>query len=518
MSSFPGLPDFDRSFLPVIDDALDRHADRIWAIFGDEQITFAELDSRSALVANALVRDGFQSGDRGAVYSTNSPIAFVTALGIIRAGGIWVPMNPFNAVETNLGLLDRFGCRVVFPGARFIGTITDGDAPDGCTVRPLDDSLDDWTEGMSTTAPAIERAGSDTMLLPQTGGTTGDPKGVMLSHRNFVALSWATAAAGGADNKTLVAAPMTHVGGRAALAALESGTTQVILESVDIAAIIQSVEQHRITNFLLPPTAIYSLLDHPDLATADLSSLRSIAYGSAPMSLERLREAFDKLGPIMMSGYGQTECPMSIARRAPADHFVDGDVTGELLPDEQLRAVGRPTRISTVAIVDVDGTEQPVGTAGEIAVKGPMVCEGYWEDPEETAKIRLNGWHLTGDIGVYDEDGLLYIVDRKKDMIITGGFNVYSSEVEHALREIPGIADAAVIGVADDQWGEAIRAFVTVTAGSAPIEEEIIAATKEALGSVKTPKSVVFIDEMPHTTVGKIDKKALRNSEGDGGQ
>lgn len=505
-----GFPEFDRSLLPVIDDALTRHAARVWAHFCDEQVTFAELDERSARVANALVRDGFEPGDRGAVYSTNSPDAFVAALGIIRAGGIWVPVNPFNSVAANIGLLDRFGCRVVFPGARFIGTITDDVAPAGCAVHPLDASLDEWTAGAGATAPSIERAGTDTVLLPQTGGTTGEPKGVMLSHRNFVALSAASAAGASPDNVILVAAPMTHVGGRHALASLQAGTTLVILPAVDIPAIFEAIERHRVTAFFLPPTAIYALLDHPDLAGADLSSLRSLGYGSAPMSVERLRQAFDALGPIMSGGYGQTECPMAIARRSPADHFVDGDVTGELLPDEQLRSVGRATPLSTLAILDDDGNEQPVGTAGEIAVKGPMVCEGYWEDPEETEKIRLNGWHLTGDIGMFDDEGRLYIVDRKKDMIITGGFNVYSSEVEHALRQITGVVDAAVIGIPDDQWGEAVKAFVIRAPGTDVSEAEIIAAAKDRLGSVKAPKSVKFIDEMPETTVGKIDKKALR--------
>ena len=269
MSSPGQLPDFDRSFLPVVDDALARHADRVWAIFGDQETTFAELDRRSAQVANALIRDGFRPGDRGAVYSTNSPVAFVVALGTIRAGGIWVPVNPFNTLDTNVGLLDRFGCRVVFPGARFIESVTEEVVPDACAVRPLDGSLDDWLDGAATTAPAVDRAGVDTVLLPQTGGTTGDPKGVMLSHRNFVALSWAMEAGAAPDNVTLVAAPMTHVGGRHALASLAAGTTLVILDSVDIPAIFRAVERHRVTGFFLPPTAIYTLLDHPDLPGAD---------------------------------------------------------------------------------------------------------------------------------------------------------------------------------------------------------------------------------------------------------
>ena len=352
---------------------------------------------------------------------------------------------------------------------------------------------------------------TDLVCIPLTGGTTGLPKGVMLSHRNFSALEYATREMY-ADRRPVVlcAAPMTHVGGRMALCGLSSGARFVILEAVDPQKILQTIQSERITDTFLPPTGIYSLLEQPNLDGFDLSSLVNFSYGSAPMSTERLKEALRRIGPVMRGGFGQTECPMFIARLHPAEHFVDGELGGELMPDSRLRSVGRHTILSELGILDDQGRVLPAGERGEIAVKGPMVSEGYYEAPEETAKIRVNGWHLTGDIGYLDDEGYLYIVDRKKDMIITGGFNVYSTEVEQALMEIPGVQLAVVFGAPDAKWGEAVVAHVQLEPGVQLEEVDLIVAAKTAIGGVKAPKRITFVDDFPRTPVGKIDKKALR--------
>ena len=511
------FPDFDRSFLPHLDEAFRIHAAKTCAVHGDDRLTYAELDARSARVANALQRDGFAPGDLGGVYSANSITAFAVALGVLRAGGVWVPLNPRNSPAANIEILARFGCRAlfhqpVFADAAAAAAETISDA----ILVPTDDapvnSLETWLDSASPVAPKVERGGRDTLLLPQTGGTTGAPKGVMLSHRNLVALAWAGRQRwDGEPRVVLCAAPMTHVGGRIALISLGLGVKLVILGAPDPASILAAIQRERVTDVFLPPTAIYRLLDHPAAPTTDFSSLRRFSYGSAPISIPRLRQAFDVFGPVMVGGLGQTESPIYIAHRGVADHFVDGDVNGELLDDAALRSVGRETILSTVAIVDDDANPLPAGTRGEIAVKGPMVSEGYYQDPQETAKVRRNGWHLTGDIGVVDDDGRLYVVDRKKDMIITGGFNVYSSEVEQALQEVDGIAEAAVIGVPSDRWGEEVRAVVRLYPGADLTEADIIVQARQALGSVMAPKSVDLVDELPHTPIGKIDKKALRS-------
>ncbi len=516
------IPDLDHSFLPVLDDALRSHADRVCAVFEGRTATYADVDVASARVANALLRDGFEPGDHGAVYSSNSIDAFVTAIGIVRAGGVWVPLNPRNSPTTNLEILVRFGCDALIYRSDHADTATEiADRLGGIQAEIANGAadslgpgalLEEWLAGTDEVAPSIERQGSDTLCLPQTGGTTGVPKGVMLSHRNFAAFAWAIRERwDGQQRVTLCAAPMTHVAGRAAVVSLGIGVELVVLGTVDPAGVLAAIEEHRVTDVFLPPTAIYALLDHPDTRSTDFRSLRNFSYGSAPMSIPRLREAFDVFGPVMTGGFGQTESPMFIARAEPEDHFVDSDVTGELLDDDTLRSVGRETILSTVAIVDEDAEPVSAGTRGEIAVKGPMVSEGYYENPDETAKIRRNGWHLTGDIGVMDDDDRIFIVDRKKDMIISGGFNIYSTEVEQALHAIDGIAEAAVIGIPSDQWGEEVKAVVRLSRGADLTEADIINRCKRTLGSVMAPKSVDLVLQLPRTAVGKIDKKALRD-------
>lgn len=510
------LPDFDRSFLPLLDEAFRAHADKVCAVYGEEQLAYAELDALSARVANALGRDGFAPGDFGGVYSANSVTAFAAALGIVRAGGVWVPLNPRHSPTVNIGILSRLGCRALFHQPAFADAAAEAaEAAGDAILAPIDDApadtLETWLGDASPAAPSVARDGTDTLSLPQTGGTTGTPKGVMLSHRNFVALAWAGRQRwDGEPRVVLCAAPLTHVGGRVALISLGLGVRLVILGRPDPASILETIERERVTDVFLPPTAIYSLLDHPAAPTTDFSSLRRFSYGSAPISIPRLRQAFEVFGPVMNGGFGQTESPIYIAHRETADHFVGGDVHGELLDDDALRSVGRETILSTVAIVGEDANPVSAGTRGEIAVKGPMVSEGYYQNPEETAKVRRNGWHLTGDIGVMDDNGLIYVIDRKKDMIITGGFNVYSGEVEQALLDIDGIAEAAVVGVPSDRWGEEVKAIVRLHPGAELDGADIIAQAKQALGSVMAPKSVDLVDELPHTPIGKIDKKALR--------
>ena len=480
--------------------------------------TYAEIDAASARVANALVRDGVRPGDLAAVYSRNSADAFVAALGIVRAGAVWLPINARSSTDLNVATLIRFGCRVVLHQAEYTDAVEravaeiDGDPviaalPSGHDRTPWEA----WLGDADTTPPRIDLVGSDLLALPQTGGTTGVPKGVMLSHRNFCALAYGMRLTyGGRIPVLLVGAPMTHVGGRIALCSLTAGARTVVIDGLDPATVLRTIEAERVTDTFAPPTALYSLIEHPDVETADTSSLVSISYGSAPISVPRLKEAIGKLGPVLRNGYGQTECPMLITRFTPEDHFVDADPSGPLRPDDELGTVGRATDLSTVAIVDDDANPLPPGTRGEIAVKGPMVSEGYWQDPAATAAIRRNGWHLTGDIGEMDTDGYLRIVDRKKDMIISGGFNVYSADVETALNEHPAVAMSAVIGVPSDRWGEAVKAFVVALPDAVVGEAELIEHCRSRLGSVMAPKSIDVVDDLPRTPVGKLDKKSLR--------
>ncbi len=506
------LPDFNGSLLPVLNEAFARYSDDECVRFKDTAFSYREIGDYSAQVANRLIEGGFTPGMKGAVYSLNSAWSFIVTLGIVRAGGTWIPINPRNSEQDNVEILKKFGSDVVFYQQAFLTPVeafVDGD----CQVVCLDGTdqqwpdIFTWIDGVTSDSPEIDVSPTDLVTIPLTGGTTGLPKGVMLSHRNFRALEYATHTMyDGRRPVVLCAAPMTHVGGRIAICGLPSGARFVILEAVDPQVILETIQRENVTDFFLPPTGVYALLDQPNLDEFDLTSLRSFSYGSAPISTDRLKEALRRIGPVMRGGFGQTECPMFIARLNPEEHFIDG----EIAPDNRLRSVGRSTVISEVGIVDENANELPAGERGEIAVKGPMVSEGYYEAPEETAKIRVNGWHLTGDIGYLDEEGFLYIVDRKKDMIITGGFNVYSTEVEQALMEMPGVQLAVVFGVPDDKWGEAVSAHVQLEPDTELTPAEIMSQAKDAIGGVKAPKQVYLVDDFPRTPVGKIDKKALR--------
>ena len=511
---------FNRPFLPIIDDAFREYAGHEFLWFAGTGYTYAMVDKLSSQIANRLLAQGFGPAMNGAVYSLNSALSFIATLGILRAGGTWIPINPRNSAVDNVHILEQFDCAAVFFQNAFAEPVEEfARASQAICFVCLDDTstrhaeITSWCAPASTIKPNIAQAPQDLISIPLTGGTTGLPKGVMLSNRNFCALEYATRHMYDGHQPTLLcAAPMTHVSGRIALAGMSSGVRCIILEQADPQLILTAIEAHRVTDFFLPPTGIYALLDQANVKNIDYSSLYSIFYGSAPMFTERLKTALRTFGPVMRGGYGQTESPMFISGLHPNDHFVNGNIHGEIAPDTRLRSVGRSTVISTVTILDDKHNELPAGEIGEIAVKGPLVSEGYYQQPEETAKIRVNGWHLTGDIGYLDEEAYLYIVDRKKDMIISGGFNVYSSEVEQTLLKIKDIQLAAVIGVPDEKWGEAVAAFIQLAPNSKLTAAAIIAAAKKAIGSVKAPKQVTIVSDLPRTAVGKIDKKPLRQS------
>jgi acyl-CoA synthetase (AMP-forming)/AMP-acid ligase II len=285
------------------------------------------------------------------------------------------------------------------------------------------------------------------------------------------------------------------------------GGTVVVVTKPDPALLLSAIAQHRVTELFLPPTVIYRLLDIPDLASkVDFSSLRYLMYGAAPMSVQKLKQAIALIGPVMMGGYGQTECPASIAYLPPDAHFVDGKIA----PDARLSSVGRPNPLVRVEIMDdANGILAP-GETGEICVRGDLVMKGYYKAPDKTAETIIDGWLHTGDVGHIDAEGCLHITDRKKDMIISGGFNVYPNEVEQVIWAHPAVQDCAVIGVPDAAWGEAVKAVVELNVGQQVSAEELIALCKQKLGSVKAPKTIDFVPSLPRSPVGKVLKKDLR--------
>lgn len=303
-------------------------------------------------------------------------------------------------------------------------------------------------------------------------------------------------------------APLTHAAGVLCLPVMALGGRIVILPKPDLDAFLAAIERHRITHTFLPPTLIYMLLQHPRLAETRKDSLQCFWYGAAPIAAVRLEEALTKIGPVMAQLFGQTEAPMMISMMAPKDHFnADGTVARK-----RLSSAGRPGPLVQVATMSTEGDLLTTGQTGEIVVRSSLVMAGYYQDERATADAGRHGWHHTGDIGYLDDDGFLFIVDRAKDMIITGGFNVYSVEVEQALMQHPDIQDSAVIGLPDQKWGERVVAVLQLHAGRSVEPGDVQAFVKARIGSVKAPKQVEIWPDLPRSKVGKVLKKDIRNT------
>ena len=483
----------------------------------ERSFTFQEAGEMSYRVANALIAGGFGKESKGAIWSDNDVTGWTCALGLWRAGLTYIPVNGRNVAEENQYVLDFFDCEVLFFQRQFAAVIEPlrANLPkvrqwvclDGSL--PWATSLSDWLKGVPTTAPQVEAALEDVATLSATGGTTGKPKGVMNTHRAFqtyfaqfmIAFPYE-----GERPVNLAAAPMTHTAGMLSLPCTAQGGTVVVVTKPDPATVLGAIAKHGVTEMFLPPTVIYRLLEIPGIDKIAFPSLKFFLYGAAPMSVEKLKRAIEIFGPVMAGGYGQTEAPASIAFLPPEAHFVDG----KLASDERLSSVGRPNPLIRVEILNERNEVLPVGGTGEICVRGDLVMKGYYKAPDKTAETIIDGWLHTGDIGHLDAEGFLHITDRKKDMIISGGFNVYPSEIEQILWGHPAVRDCAVIGVPDDKWGEAVKAVVELKAGQEVDAEELITLCKQKLGSVRAPKSVDFTAALPRSPVGKVLKKDLR--------
>ncbi|HEY5858027.1 MAG TPA: long-chain fatty acid--CoA ligase [Aldersonia sp.] len=475
---------------------------------GGASRSYADVQAFSHRVAAALQRSGVQPGQTVAILSANDPIAFACVFGMSRAGAVWAPINPRNEAAENAELLDLFDCVALLYQASFADLVEQirPTLPKLSTVVCLDD-LDDWLAG--TEGVVIDEPASALAMLVGTGGTTGKPKGVMLTGANLEAMTAITLMSYPFEGTPvyLALAPLTHAAGVLCFPVMALGGEIVVMPKPDLGEFLTLVGRHRVTHTFLPPTLIYMLLAHPDLPAADTSSLQCLWYGAAPMSPARLEEAIGRFGPVLGQLFGQSEAPMMVSTLAPRDHLrPDGTVA-----TERLRSAGRPSPLVTVAIMDGAGNLLPRGERGEIVVRGSLVMAGYYKNPDATAEAGKFGWHHTGDVGYLDPDNYLYIVDRAKDMIISGGFNVYSVEVEQALLEHPDVGDCAVFGMPDDKWGERVTAVLQLHPGRSVEPDDAIAFVKARIGSVKAPKSVLIWPDLPRSKVGKVLKAQIRS-------
>ncbi|MBB6558611.1 acyl-CoA synthetase (AMP-forming)/AMP-acid ligase II [Acidovorax soli] len=482
---------------------------------GTADLSYGEVQRTSHRVARALQRSGIAPGDKVAVLSSNDALAFACVFGISRAAAVWCPVNPRNEAAENRYVLDAFDCSCLIFHSAYAPMVEQmrAELPKVRQFVCLDAALGwapswaQWVEGVNDDPVDIATV-DDLAMIAGTGGTTGQPKGVMLSGRNLETMSALTLMGYPFDGRPvyLALAPLTHAAGVLCLPVMALGGRIVIMPKPDLGEFLALVERHGVTHTFLPPTLIYMLLQHEKLASTRLDSLQCFWYGAAPISAARLEEALTAIGPVMAQLFGQTEAPMMISMMSPREHFhADGTVARE-----RLASAGRPGPLVQVATMDGEGRLLPRGETGEIVVRSSLVMMGYYQNPEATAEAGQGGWHHTGDIGRVDADGYLFIVDRAKDMIITGGFNVYSVEVEQALMQHPDVQDGAVIGLPDDKWGERVVAVLQLRPGRTVQPEEVIAFTKARIGSVKAPKQVEIWPDLPRSKVGKVLKKDIR--------
>lgn len=479
-------------------------------------LTYQQVQQLSWQVARALHRSGVRPGDKVAILSANDALAFACVFGIARAGAVWCPMNPRNEAAENQELLDLFDCTCLIFHSAFAPLVhaIAPQLPALTTLVCLDATIsgavgfDEWIRDCPATEWHAEPV-DDVIMLVGTGGTTGRPKGVRLTGHNIEAMTALTLMSYPFEGRPryLALAPLTHAAGVLCFPIMTLGGEIVVMPSPDLGEFLALLERHRVTHTFLPPTLIYMLLDHPTLPGADLGSLQCLWYGAAPMSTARLEQALHRIGPVMGQLFGQSEAPMMVSTLAPKEHFrPDGSIA-----TERLSSAGRPTPLTQVAIMNGEGLLLPTGERGEIVVRGPLVMAGYHKNPEATAEASRHGWHHTGDIGYLDADNYLYVVDRAKDMIITGGFNVYSAEVEQALLAHPAVQDCAVVGLPDDKWGERVTAVVQFHTGRTATAAELRDFAKARLGSVKTPKQVEIWADLPRSKIGKVLKPEIRS-------
>jgi acyl-CoA synthetase (AMP-forming)/AMP-acid ligase II len=482
-------------------------------VFEGRETTYAAFDKHTSQVANGLIALGAKPQTRIGYIGKNSDIYYEVLLGTAKANTVLVGVNWRLAPPEVAYILNDAGCEIMFVGAEFLALIEKCKAE--CKTLKHVIAVDgghaswppyqSWRDRQKADDPRVPVKADDDAIQLYTSGTTGHPKGVQLTNGNYMAFfkcaqdaQWGAFDAGDAN---LIAMPNFHVAGaNMGLTTLAQGSKGIVMKDVVPNDIFDLIERHHIKSLFLVPAVIMMLVQNPRIKTTNLTSVKEMFYGASPIAEELLKTAQSLIkGCGFTQLYGLTETVGAGTALQPSDHV------GTLL-----RSCGKPYPGLDVKVFGADGKEVKVGGVGEIVIRGPTVMKGYWNNLEATAKSIKDGWFYTGDAGFTDKDGYLYIHDRVKDMIVSGGENIYPAEVENAVFGHPAVADVAVIGVPDDKWGEAVKAIVVLKPESHATAEDIIAFTRTRIASYKVPKSIDFAQSLPRNPSGKILRRELR--------
>lgn len=503
--------------------ALKRHKDKPVLFLGDTTLTGGQMADKISQYIQAFEAVGAGTGASVGLLSLNRP----EVLMIIGAGQTQgyrrTALHPLGSLDDHAYVLSDAGISslIIDPNPMFVeralGLLERVDSlKQILTIGSVPDALKHVGVDLSAQADkyeprplvAADLPPDQVIGLTYTGGTTGKPKGVMGTAQSIATMTMIQLAEWEwpEEPRFLMITPLSHAGAAYFLPTLVKGGQMYVLPKFDPAEVLKTIEEKRITATFVVPSMLYALMDHPDSHTRDLSSLETVYYGASAINPVRLAEVIRRFGKIFAQNYGQSEAPMAITYLAKGDH-----------DEKRLTSCGRPTLFARTALLDLDGKPVPQGEVGEICVGGPLLAGGYWNLPDATAETFRDGWLHTGDMAREDSDGFYYIVDRVKDMIVTGGFNVFPREVEDVVAEHPAIAQVCVVGAPDEKWGEAVTAVVVLRSDAprdddavAAMTAEIQAAVKDRKGSVQSPKRVVVVDSLPLTGLGKPDKKAVR--------
>ncbi|MBW2044629.1 MAG: AMP-binding protein [Deltaproteobacteria bacterium] len=468
--------------------------------YGEESYTYNEMGYNANCLLSALRKIGLKKGDTIAFLMANCPEYIFCEYAVAKSGCIRVPLAVLLSNNDHIYMMNQAECKALIYHEALASRVKDM-IPQLETVKHFicvskDPSsvmeghlhLQSLMKESSPEAEKVEIDPEDLVGIYYTGGTTGKPKGVMLSHRAWVytILIEMLELGFGWEEVFLYPTPLTHAGGCLMLPVMLRKGRCVIIDHFDPGLFLETIEKEKVTMSFLVPTMIYVLLDYPELKKYDLSSLRNIIYGASAIAPDRLKQALETFGPIFSQLFGQTEAPMMLSVLSREEHIVKEPQREKMI----LSSAGRPTFHAEIKLLDDNGNEVKTGEPGEVVTRCANMMHGYFKNPEATAETIKNGWLHTGDIAKMDEEGFLYIVDRKKDMIVSGGFNIFPREIEDVLFEHPAVKGAAVIGVPHEKWGEEVKAIVK--------------------GSLMAPKTVEFWESIPLTNLGKVDKKAIR--------